>query len=75
VGQLAEEAAMYRRWSVALTLSNPQGAEEHRALLEAALAGDWQRGGAVLTTHIEHTREMLTKYVAEHPEAVAGPDD
>lgn len=69
VHQLGQEAAMYRRWSVALTLQNPQGEAEHRALLESALAGDWQRGGEVLRTHIEHTREVLTQYVAEHPEA------
>lgn len=75
VGQLAEEAAMYRRWSVALTLSNPQGEAEHRALLESALAGDWKRGGEVLTTHIEHTREMLTKYVAEHPDEAAAVEE
>ena len=68
VKQLAEEAAMYRRWSVALVLSNPAAATEHRALLECALAGDWERGGAVLRTHIEHTRDMLTEYVATHPE-------
>lgn len=69
VRQLGEEASMYRRWSVALTLRNPQGEAEHRALLEAALAGDWERGGDVLRTHIEHTREVLTAYVAAHPEA------
>ncbi|TXN30943.1 GntR family transcriptional regulator [Lacisediminihabitans profunda] len=68
VKQLAEEAAMYRRWSVALVLSNPQAENEHRALLEAALDGDWERGGAVLRTHIEHTREMLTNYQAAHPD-------
>jgi len=69
VKQLAEEAAMYRRWSVALVLSNPQAEAEHQALLEAALEGDWKRGGQVLTTHVEHTLEMLTHYVATHPEA------
>ena len=70
VKQLAEEAAMYRRWSVALVLSNPQAENEHRALLESALSGDWERGGAVLRTHIEHTLEMLSNYVAAHPESV-----
>jgi len=70
VRQLAEEAAMYRRWSVALVLSNPQADAEHQALLDAALAGDWERGAQVLCTHIEHTREMLTAYVAAHPESV-----
>lgn len=70
VRQLAEEAAMYRRWSVALVLSNPQAENEHRDLLEAALSGDWRRGGDVLRTHIEHTREMLTDYVAAHPDSL-----
>ncbi len=69
VKQLAEEAAMYRRWSVALVLHNPRGEAEHQALLESALAGDWERGSAVLKTHIEHTREMLANYVAAHPDA------
>lgn len=70
VRQLAEEAAMYRRWSVALVLGNPRADVEHRELLEAALAGDWELGGRVLRTHIEHTLEMLSQYVAEHPESV-----
>ena len=70
VRQLAEEAAMYRRWSVALVLSNPQADNEHQALLDAALSGDWKRGSEVLCTHIEHTREMLSHYVATHPESV-----
>jgi DNA-binding GntR family transcriptional regulator len=72
VNQLAEEAAMYRRWSVALVLSNPQAEVEHAALLDSALAGDWERGSAVLKTHVEHTLEMLTNYVATQPDAVAG---
>ncbi|CAN5140980.1 GntR family transcriptional regulator [soil metagenome] len=71
VKQLAEEAAMYRRWSVALVLHNPQSEAEHKALLEAALAGDWERGGEVLRTHVKHTRDTLTSYVAEHPDEQA----
>jgi len=68
VRQLAEEAAMYRRWSVALVLGNPRAASEHRELLDAALSGDWERGGEVLRVHIEHTLEMLANYVEAHPE-------
>lgn len=71
VKQLAEEATMYRRWSVALVLSNPQAENEHQALLDSALAGDWERGGAVLRTHIEHTLEMLSNYVALNPDVQA----
>lgn len=71
VRQLSEEAGMYRRWSVTLLLYNADGEREHKALLEAALAGDWKRGGEVLVTHIEHTRNMLTDYVAEHPDVQA----
>lgn len=71
VSQLAEEAAMYRRWSVTLVLNNPDAAEEHQALLDAALAGDWKLGGEVLRKHIRHTREMLANYVAVHPDAEA----
>lgn len=69
VRQLAEEATMYRRWSVSLVHSSPGSADEHGALLEAALKGDWERGGEVLRTHYRHTQENLSKYVAEHPEA------
>ncbi|BDZ45512.1 hypothetical protein GCM10025866_14210 [Naasia aerilata] len=68
VRQLAEEAAMYRRWSVALVLSNPRADSEHRQLLDSALAGDWERAGEVLRTHIEHTLEMLSNYVEAHPD-------
>ncbi len=69
VRQLAEEATMYRRWSVSLVHYNPGSTDEHGALLEAALTGDWERGGEVLRTHYRHTQENLSKYVAEHPEA------
>lgn len=68
VAQLNEEAAMYRRWSVSLVHYEPGSVEEHRALLEAALAGDWERGGDVLRTHYRHTQENLSHYVATHPE-------
>jgi DNA-binding GntR family transcriptional regulator len=51
-------------------LSNPRADNEHQALLDAALSGDWKRGGSVLRTHIEHTLEMLSDYVAAHPESV-----
>jgi len=71
VRQLAEEAAMYRRWSVSLVIRNTEGEKEHRQLLEAALAGDWERGGEVLRTHVRHTRDNLARYVEEHPDAQA----
>lgn len=67
VRHLAEEAAIYRRWSVSLAHYDPQSISEHRILLDSALAGDWKRGGEILRTHYLHTQRNLTEYVASHP--------
>ena len=68
VRQLAEEAGIYRRWSVSLVSYHPESVEEHRALLDAALAGDWQTGGDLLRTHYTHTNQNLSTYAASHPD-------
>lgn len=59
----AEEAALYRRWSVSLGGGNPDSAAEHQALLDACLARDPELAGDVLRTHISHTRKMLSDYL------------
>ncbi|GGL94911.1 GntR family transcriptional regulator [Nakamurella endophytica] len=69
---LAEEAALYRRWSVTLGHTNPNAAAEHEALRDAAVAGDGEAGAKVLIAHISHTRENLHKYSQEHLDNLAG---
>lgn len=59
----AEEASLYRRWSVSLGGGNPDSAAEHQALLDACLAREPDVAGAVLRKHISHTREMLRRYL------------
>lgn len=61
----SEEAQLYRRWSISLGHVNPHTVEEHRSLLEYALARDAARAADVLCTHISHTRQMLQAYVEE----------
>lgn len=64
----AEEAALYRRWSVSLGHINPDSEIEHRALLDASLARDAVTAGEVLRTHIAHTRAILREHASESPE-------
>lgn len=61
----AEEAALYRRWSVSLGHINPDTAAEHQGLLDASLARDPIAAGEVLRKHIAHTRDVLREYVNE----------
>jgi DNA-binding GntR family transcriptional regulator len=61
----AEEAALYRRWSVSLGHINPDAEAEHQALLDACLARDARTGAEVLRKHISHTRALLHEYVDE----------
>lgn len=65
VRKFAEEAALYRRWSVSLGHINHESAAEHLALLNFALERRPDEAGDVLRTHISHTREMLKEYAAE----------
>jgi DNA-binding GntR family transcriptional regulator len=65
VQKFAEEAMLYRRWSVSLGHVNPHSVEEHRALLDHSLARDGESAAEVLRTHIQHTRQMLREYAVE----------
>jgi DNA-binding GntR family transcriptional regulator len=65
VQKFAEEAMLYRRWSVSLGHVNPDSVKEHRALLDHSLARDGEGAAEVLRTHIQHTRENLREYAVE----------
>ncbi|MGW0817472.1 GntR family transcriptional regulator [Streptomyces viridiviolaceus] len=57
---LRDEAELYRRWSQ--PLGDEPGrdlADEHRALLEAALTRDPDAAAAALCAHVRHTTELL----------------
>ncbi|GII97306.1 GntR family transcriptional regulator [Sinosporangium siamense] len=57
---LREEAALYRRWSVAVAPAFDRGhADEHRALVAAALDRDADRAAALLRAHITQTPDLL----------------
>lgn len=58
--QLGADAALYRRWSD--TLGDGQQRDvlaEHKALLDAAIAGDAEGAAQLLREHIEHTADTL----------------
>lgn len=59
--QLFDAAELYRFWSA--TLVSPKRkrnlAKEHRALLDAALAHDAEKGVELITSHIQRTTDLL----------------
>jgi DNA-binding GntR family transcriptional regulator len=60
---LRAEADLYQRWSVALgSEPNRRIDDEHRGLLDAALARDGDLAVERLREHIGHTRELLVDY-------------
>lgn len=64
---LAEEAALYRRWSD--TLAEPRDImAEHNGLLEAALAGDTELAAERLREHIMRTASALIIYAGDDSE-------
>lgn len=67
---LRDATRLYRRWAVQ---RHPQrdGIDEHRAILEAALAGDAETATAALRRHYERTAEILSQGLSSplpHPE-------
>jgi DNA-binding GntR family transcriptional regulator len=57
---LRDSAELYRRWSLPLgDNANRDVAEEHAAILEAAIARDAERAVALLVGHIEETTTRL----------------
>ncbi|MEU6578775.1 FCD domain-containing protein [Streptomyces sp. NPDC046805] len=57
---LRDEAEVYRRWSQPLGGEPGRDlADEHRRLLDAALARDPEAAAAALCAHVRHTTELL----------------
>ena len=68
---LAEEAALYRRWSVPLE-ANRDVAGEHDELLAAAISRDADLAAERLCEHIARTAELLiTHSEDEHPSRIS----
>jgi DNA-binding GntR family transcriptional regulator len=68
---LAEEAALYRRWSIPLEAERDV-AGEHDGLLAAAISRDADLAAERLCEHIARTAELLiTHSEDEHPSAAA----
>jgi DNA-binding GntR family transcriptional regulator len=59
---LSSDAMLYRRWSDVLVPERDVMAE-HKALLDAAIAGDAELAGALLRAHIERTASSLKEVV------------
>lgn len=58
--RLREEAELYRRWSVSLPTQEKRNVpQEHRALLDLAIARDAEKAGEALAAHIERTTELV----------------
>jgi DNA-binding GntR family transcriptional regulator len=63
---LSDSAQIYRRWSLSLPHPGRDLASEHAELVDAVLARDATRAVAVLTAHIERTRDnVLTNISTE----------
>lgn len=60
--QLSNDAMLYRRWSDVVVPERDVMAE-HKALLDAAIAGDAELAAALLRAHIEKTASSLKKVV------------
>jgi DNA-binding GntR family transcriptional regulator len=64
-GSLRDSAELYRRWSLPIGHDDDRDvAGEHKALLGAALEGNWRRASGVLTEHIRRTTRVLLDLVA-----------
>lgn len=63
--QLAEEAALYRRWSDSLTANNRDVIVEHAELLDAALSGEPKLASDRLREHIRRTAISLIDFTEE----------
>lgn len=64
--QLGADAALYRRWSD--TIGDGQQRDvlaEHKALLDAAIAGDAEQAAHLLREHIEHTASTLGDFTTD----------
>ncbi len=66
---LRDSAELYRRWSLPIGHDDDRDvAGEHKALVGAALEGNWQYASEVLTEHIKRTTRVLLEVVAPEPD-------
>jgi DNA-binding GntR family transcriptional regulator len=63
--QLGSDAALYRRWSDTLDDGQRDVLAEHKALLDAAVAGDAEQAAQKLREHIERTANSLVDFTTE----------
>lgn len=67
--QLSDSAEVYGRWAFASRdRSERDVAAEHRAIVDAVLAGDAELAGELLESHIEKTSQMVLGYLAADSE-------
>jgi DNA-binding GntR family transcriptional regulator len=60
-GQLADQLYRYRRLSIRKAFPGRHVADEHQAIVNAALSGDADRAAALLTAHFTATAEVILK--------------
>jgi DNA-binding GntR family transcriptional regulator len=71
--ELRASASLYRRWSRFAGRSYGRDvADEHRAILDAVLARDPDAAAALITSHIQHTTDVLLTLYEASPEQDAG---
>ena len=58
--QFGADAALYRRWSDAVDATDRDINGEHKAILDAAIAGDADEAARLLKTHIDRTASTLS---------------
>jgi GntR family carbon starvation induced transcriptional regulator len=74
VKQLAEAAALYQRALLPAVGHSGELESEHAAMLKAALDGDADAAAAVLTSHLEQTRDLMLPLLnAQAPIPKRGP--
>lgn len=59
--QLFDAAEVYRRWSAPMIDQRPNAAQEHRAIMDAALAGDAGAASRLYAEHIGTTAELVVQ--------------
>jgi DNA-binding GntR family transcriptional regulator len=65
---LREEGELYRQWSISLGgRSRDRAADDHRELLEPALARDAEVAADRLGAHIAHTADLLIRCATDEP--------
>ena len=71
--QLADRLYRYRKLSISKAFRWREVAQEHRAILDAVLAGDPEHASALLTKHYSLTAEVILSDPAIFPDTSAAP--